>query len=101
MKSAARLFATIAAFSLFGCAIENIPDQDLSGEIQTMTVIGPAPIQFEAIMGRATTKGTSVQDGSALLFNWAVGDTLGIFPNKGNQVEFPISEAQGSTSAFF
>ena len=66
-----------------------------------MTVIGPSAIQFEPMTGGMPTKGTSIQDGNALLFNWAIGDTLGIFPNRGNQVEFPISAAQGTTSASF
>ena len=74
---------------------------EAAGEVQTITIIGPDPVQFEPISGSSMTKGTSVQDGSALLFGWAVGDTLGIFPNYGNQVEFPISAALGSTSASF
>ncbi|MBO4417971.1 MAG: leucine-rich repeat protein, partial [Bacteroidales bacterium] len=42
-----------------------------------------------------------VDNGSALVFKWAAGDTLGIFPNKGNQVEFPITSQESSTSATF
>ena len=88
---------------VLGCSREKVVTlEDISGEVQTVEVIGPAPIQFEAITGNTpVTKGTSVQNGSALLFGWEVGDTLGIFPNLGNQVEFPITAAQGSTSASF
>ena len=96
------IFLASALFFAIGCSREaELKPLETSGEVQTVTVIGPAPIQFEPITGTPETKGTSVQDGSALLFNWEVGDTLGIFPNKGNQVEFPISAAQGSTSASF
>ena len=97
------LFITAALLLMIvaACTQEAIVIQNEDSEIQSITVIGPAPIQFEPITGDVPTKGTSVQDGNALLFNWAVGDTLGIFPNQGNQVEFPITAAQGSTSATF
>ena len=101
MKASNLLFVIIAA-SLSAC-VNNKEDSfdGIDGEVREVTVIGPAPIQFESISGGAHTKGTSVQDDDALIFSWAVGDTLGIFPNKGNQVEFPISATQGSTSASF
>ena len=101
MKQLVQFFVILAAIILPACVNENVVHQEEAGEIRTVTVIGPAPIQFEAITGDVSTKGTTVQDGSALLFGWAVGDTLGIFPNKGNQVEFPISVANGTTSASF
>ncbi len=93
------VFATLLLIFALACTRE-FPAQE-EGVVRSVTIVGPAPIQFEPITGTPETKGTSVQDGSALLFNWEVGDTLGIFPNKGNQVEFPISAAQGSTSASF
>ena len=97
------IIPTMLLFLAVGCAREaEVNLQEASGEVQTVEVIGPTPIQFEAITGNTpVTKGTSVQNGSALLFGWEVGDTLGIFPNLGNQVEFPITAAQGSTSASF
>lgn len=97
------VFSTsILVLAVLGCAKEEYLAQvEPTGEVQRVTVLGPAPIQFEAITGSPETKGTSIQDGSALLFNWEMGDTLGIFPNKGNQVEFPISASEGSTSASF
>lgn len=73
------------------------PGPEPVDEVQTINVLAPKDVKFEEV----STKGTSIQDGNALVFNWAVGDTLGIFPNKGNQVEFPITAAQGSTSATF
>ena len=32
---------------------------------------------------------------------WAKNDTIGIFPSKGGQVEFPIEEGTGSKQALF
>lgn len=101
MKASSLIFVIPAVLSVTACFNESDANLDDGGEVQTITVIGPSPIQFEPISGNVPTKGTSVQDGNALLFGWAVGDTLGIFPNQGNQVEFPISVAQGSTSASF
>lgn len=73
------------------------PGPEQVDEVQTINVLAPKDVKFEEV----STKGTSIQDGNALVFNWAIGDTLGIFPNKGNQVEFPITAAQSSTSATF
>ncbi|MBO4416492.1 MAG: hypothetical protein J5801_00055 [Bacteroidales bacterium] len=93
------LSAVAVLFSLSACEKDQPepgpgPGPDPVDEIQTINVLAPKDVTV-------STKGTSIQDGSALVFNWAVGDTLGIFPNKGNQVEFPITAAQSSTSATF
>ena len=101
MRKAIYCCAVLAFFSISACVEEETyPNQDITGEVQTVTVIGPETIEFEPITGNAPTRGTSVDNGTALNFNWVVGDTLGIFPNKGNQVEFPISSAEGSSASF-
>ena len=94
-------FALFMLMSVSACDKEVQDAPEVSDVVQRFTVVGPDPVLFESVNGSAQTKGTAVQDGNALIFNWAVGDTLGIFPNKGNQVEFPITEVQGSTSATF
>lgn len=94
-------FALFMLMSVSACDKEVQDAPEVSDLVQRFTVVGPDPVLFESVNGSAQTKGTAVQDGNALVFNWAVGDTLGIFPNKGNQVEFPITEVQGSTSATF
>ncbi len=100
MRKAIYCCAVLAFFSISACVDETYPNQDITGEVQTVTVIAPETIEFEPIMGNPPTKGTSVDNGTALNFNWVVGDTLGIFPNKGNQVEFPISSSEGSSASF-
>lgn len=100
MRKAIYCCAVLAFFSISACVDETYPNQDITGEVQTVTVIGPETIGFEPITGNPPTKGTSVDNGTALNFNWVVGDTLGIFPNKGNQVEFPISSSEGSSASF-
>lgn len=102
MRKAIYCFAALVLFSISACVEEeNYLNKNIAGEIQTVRVLGPEAIEFEPITGNAPTKGTIVDNGTTLKFNWVVGDTLGIFPNKGNQVEFPISSTDGSTSASF
>ena len=80
----------IALLSLPACVKE-------SAEVQTINVLAPKEVMFEA----ASTKGTSVRDGSALAFNWTAGDIIGVFPDEGDQLQLPITAAQGSASATF
>lgn len=101
MKSLIRFSAVLALLSVASCVEESQFNQEQDGEVRTINVVGPESIVFEPVTGMSQTKATIVEDGSALKFNWVIGDTLGIFPNKGNQVEFPISAADGSTSASF
>ena len=95
------LFASVILVSMSACVTDNQSDLDMMGYVKTINIVGPEEIAFEQIDGSAQTKATSVSNNGALVFNWAVGDTLGIFPNKGNQVEFPITAQEGSTSASF
>lgn len=101
MRNIYFIFVVGVMLSLTSCIPENLVNLNDVEDVESVTVIAPSPIQFEPMTGSAMTKGTSVEDGNTLLFSWAVGDTLGIFPNKGNQVEFPITAVQGTTSATF
>ena len=101
MKSLIRFSAVLALLSVSSCIEETQFRQEQDGEVRTINVVGPESIVFEPVTVMSQTKATIVEDGSALKFNWVIGDTLGIFPNKGNQVEFPISATEGSTSASF
>ena len=101
MKYIKLIVASVLLVSLSACVADNQSDLDMEGYIKTINVVGPDKITFEQISGIEQTKATSVDDGIALVFNWAAGDTLGIFPNKGGQVEFPITSQESSTSATF
>ena len=94
------LVASVILVSMTACLADKT-ELEMQGYIKTINVIGPDEIAFEQISGSELTKATSVDEGSALVFKWAAGDTLGIFPNKGNQVEFPITTQESSTSASF
>ncbi|MBR3743487.1 MAG: Ig domain-containing protein [Bacteroidales bacterium] len=95
------LVASVLLVSVVGCVSDNQSDLGMLGFIKTINIVGPDEIAFDQLGGVDQTKATFISNGSALVFNWAVGDTLGIFPNKGNQVEFPITAQEGSTSASF
>ena len=95
------LVASVILVSMSACTADNQSDMDTMGYIKTIKIVGPDEIAFEQISGSGQTKATFVDNGSALVFKWAAGDTLGIFPNKGNQVEFPITTQESSTSASF
>lgn len=101
MKRILLLPAFMLCLCVLSC-VEDVRDDLESGtEVNKVIVKGPDPVEFEPVSGSEATRGTSVQDDNALLFGWTAGDTLGIFPDKGNQVEFPISAAQGTTIASF
>ena len=92
--------ASVILVSMTACLADKT-ELEMQGYIKTINVVGPGEIMFEQISGAGQTKATSVDDGIALVFKWAAGDTLGIFPNKGGQVEFPITTQESSTSASF
>jgi hypothetical protein len=102
MKRSIYFFVAITALAFSSCVKENFIDHEETGEVQTVNVIGPETIDFEALAGTVQTKGTGViYESNKLTFSLVIGDTLGIFPNKGNQVEFPISSSDGTSKASF
>ena len=86
----------LALVSLFSCS-QDIVNTDLDDEVTSVRVLAPEDIVFTG----ADTRGTEITSSDVLRFTWATTDTLGIFPNKGNQVEFPITSSEGGTSAVF
>lgn len=63
-----------------------------SGEINKITVTMPdSPLDAR----------TLISVGNTVTYAWASGDTIGIFPDKGYQVAFDMSSAEGDTYATF
>ena len=96
MRKTLFIFSLLAIIVLASCSQEVVEDVSLQ-DVQEVRVIAPDDIIFEDV----STRGTEIAPSGALRFSWAIGDTLGIFPNQGNQVEFPITATDGSTSAVF
>ena len=86
----------IASVCFISCTQE-VFNEDVDGDVSSVIVIGPDDVMFED----ASTRGTEITPSDVLRFSWSQGDTLGIFPDQGNQVEFPITSSDGSTSAVF
>ncbi len=66
------------------------------GEVKGISV---TLTDFETV--GADTRLAYTDSGSGVKVAWAIGDTIGIFPNKGGQVEFPIEEGTQSSQATF
>lgn len=96
MKQILLFAASIIVLALGACSQESFWDES-NGNVKTIRVVGPEDITFE----EGATRGTEIINGSTLRFSWVQGDSLGIFPDKGNQVEFPITSTEGGTSAVF
>ena len=47
------------------------------------------------------TRTTAVSNGSNVNFMWGVNDTIGIIPNEGDQVAFPLESGAGTGTAVF
>ncbi len=60
--------------------------------VETITVNLPQP-------GSLQTKSEFTIDDSGVRIVWAPGDTLGILPNQGDQVSFPLTTGVGTASA--
>ena len=83
--------------SLLACTSDEVAEVESLdlGSVKEITVTLPQ------IEGEATTRTVFDIDATRVASSWAENDTLGIFPEKGNQVEFPINEGAGSTTAVF
>lgn len=71
------------------------------------TIVEPVRADVEEVF--VTVKTMEREDGmsrlatsEAVVFTWELNDTIGIFPSKGGQVEFPITEeSEGKSNATF
>ena len=95
MKNRFLLFAGVA---LLSCACTQQPIEDFFG-VDEDALLG-ITVNLPEI-GEFQTRSTFVIDGSGVHVLWAENDTLGILPNVGDQVYFPMSSGAGSASAHF
>ncbi len=87
MKKVAYLFLLTCCSAFVSCS-EGIETNDSSPEVKSVTRIvasidSPIDDQPSTRMNFIESNGT---------FTWAISDTIGIFPNTGDQVSFPIEE---------
>ena len=83
--------------AFFACTNDEVTERNSldSNSVKKITVTMPQ------IEGEATTRTIFDIDATRVVSSWAEDDTLGIFPEKGNQVEFPLATGSGFTTAVF
>ena len=96
--------AFLMPFGLTACSGDDKPFMDrepVSVVTGGDTVKGISVTLSDFESGEAKTR-TAYSDGDGgIKVSWAAGDTIGIFPNEGGQVEFPIQAGSESNEATF
>lgn len=85
-------------FSLFflaSCSSEIVQQVDNDSTIEKINV------HLEDFKNEENSRTNIKAEGGGVHYAWAQTDTLGIFPSKGKQVEFPMADGAGSQSATF
>ena len=81
---------------LAGCTSENFNTESLDNEFVSHVTITASDFVMDAAT-RTSLELTS----SGLSFTWAESDVVGIFPNAGDQVKFPMTKGAGTKTANF
>lgn len=97
-KNVTKMLAMLTIVATVSCSedlAENVSDADNSGDIEKVCITGKN-FQFE----KGTRSSVSVSE-SGVSFLWNANDTVGIFPNTGDQVSFAMQNGEGAQSATF
>ena len=98
MKKLERLFfVSIAVLGLAACSSEMDVAGDSIGDVKHVSM---NVADFEWADGEQT-RTTAMNNGGNISFRWNKYDRVGIFPNVGDQVEFPVGEGAGTGTAVF
>ena len=96
--------AVLLPFGLTACSSDDKPimDQEPVAVVKGGDVVkGINVTMADFIPADAQTRTAYSSAGGGLSVSWASGDTIGIFPNEGAQVEFPIEDITDSHEATF
>lgn len=85
--------------SLSSCGDESENLEPQNGEL--VKSLSATVSDFEMDEDEMTRTSYVVSSTEGFVFSWALGDTLGIYPVGGNQVDFPISDGIGTKIAMF
>ena len=98
MRQLERLFfVSIAVLGLAACSNDIDVDSNAIGDVKHVSM---NVADFEWADGEQT-RTTAVNNDGSISFRWSAKDTVGIFPDKGDQVSFPIEEGAGTGTAVF
>ena len=90
------LAALAAIFALSAC------NNDITEVVNADSeYINSVKVTVDDFISETGTRTAYTVDAEGFHFQWATGDTLGIYPVGGDQVAFPISEGDGSATAQF
>lgn len=88
-----RYFGLCAAFALVACNNET--------EVPLTDSVTGIAFEVEEWVSEPDSRMAVTIDGSGAHFAWQNTDTVGVFPNQGNQTAFPMSAGEGASSAKF
>lgn len=83
----------LAATALFSCTRE--PLEEANGDFDRVIIQAH---DFVLAEGPSTRTSLTISDTDGALFSWAAGDIVGIYPDVGTQVRFPIVEGLGENT---
>lgn len=86
----------VSLFAIFACSEDAIVEHTLDNGVINKVSITGADFKNED----GTRSSVSIGESGAT-FTWSENDTVGIFPNKGSQAEFAMSEGVGTQIATF
>ncbi|MBR5576114.1 MAG: leucine-rich repeat protein [Bacteroidaceae bacterium] len=86
----------VSLFAIFACSEDAIVEHTLDNGVINKVSITGADFKNED----GTRSSVSIGESGAS-FTWSENDTVGIFPNKGSQAEFAMSEGVGTQTATF
>lgn len=83
---------SLITFFLLSCSRTDVESEKDLTEISFL---------IEAFQDEAATRTSTNLDGNSIIYGWETTDTIGIFPNTGYQVAFPIGEETDGAYAKF
>ena len=88
--------AGVVCSMLFSCSAENFIDN-----VGADSECGSITMTASDFINDPNSRTSFQIDKNGATFSWAENDTVGIFPDKGRQVDFPINSKAGSHVAYF
>ena len=90
------IMALLSMIALVSCTVEPLDIQDeVSGDFEKVIIRAHDLVWADT---PATKTSLTISDTDGAVFSWAAGDIVGIYPDVGTQVRFPIVEGLGENT---
>src|SRR5574344_1406152 len=93
------VFAIAGIMSVSCVEMEEKSSRGYQGEITKVTMEAQGFVDESTLLGTKTS--FVYTQGYGTVFSWVAKDTVGIFPDEGDQVNFAISEGVGTSTCVF